>query len=515
MARIGASDLALDYRTQYVAVAVAGVVAFFLGLVGGDRIGTIGVPVIVPIAAVLPVLFVLTRGPLWALAAYVGCYAFGTYNYSIGVGPLNLRPTDLPYVALLGWAWVARRRYGRVPRNQIGQGAWFAFICVTLLSLAPIWLRGTASVLSPGISWLRLLETVSVIGLLPYLVRSARDLQTLLRLFTAALAGEVTVALVKLAINGNVHDRLSAQLDKNALGLAAALLLVLAVHTPLVRRSWPRWYCILIALICLPFTRSIASMTAAALTIGIFGLRVARRSTARRGRLFVPIRLLTLVFGLIAALTILRPSNLPWNEDYSQSDTPARLILAEGALYTYVHHPVLGVGNARSGSPEVQSDPGLNTWLREQFPHAKAESFPDVNPSQVHDAYVQILADTGTVGGLCLLFIIIGVGRGAGAALRRPRDELSWQLARASTAGLVVVAIWCNDNGIFGGQIETASIGLFVGCLATCLPLRRQAPTADAADLTASTLSEGAAPGHPENRFAAAGSGPMLETRST
>jgi O-antigen ligase len=319
----------------------------------------------------------------------------------------------------------------------------------------------------PVLQWARLAETLSLIWLLPYLLSNGKDTQTLLRVLTLALAAQLVIALAMVAEQGTLPHRLSGPLDDpNSLGLVAALLLILAVHAPL---SWPPWArvpLIVLALACLPLTRSIASMAAAAITLGIFGLRARPSSRWQQETLLAPLRLLVLFAGIVGVITLVRGDNVPWSENYNQSSTPERIILADAAVHIYLDHPVAGVGFTRSGTPEVVSDPELNATLRRQFPDVSQDFFPDVNPSHVHNTYLQVLADTGTVGGICLVLVLVGTWRGVRGGVRQRGPELDRRLARAVAAGLMVLLIWCNDNALFGGQVETASIGLLVGCIA-------------------------------------------------
>src|SRR6185312_4145990 len=89
-------------------------------------------------AAVLAFVLVRWAGPRWCLAALVVTTVLGWSSTSTSAGRVNLRLTDIPYLALLGWVVVIRARRGGLRRVNIGQRTLAVFVAVLGISLLPI-----------------------------------------------------------------------------------------------------------------------------------------------------------------------------------------------------------------------------------------------------------------------------------------------------------------------------------------------------------------------------------------
>ncbi len=73
---------------------------------------------------------------------------------------------------------------------------------------------------------------------------------------------------------------------------------------------------------------------------------------------------------------------------------------------------MIGAGWRQSSSPDVIGDREIAAEVRERFPDARGEFYPDVSPSSVHNTYVQILADLGLVGFALFAALLVAIGVG-------------------------------------------------------------------------------------------------------
>ena len=102
-----------------------------------------------------------------------------------------------------------------------------------------------------------------------------------------------------------------------------------------------------------------------------------------------------------------------------------------------------------------------------RFPSTRNDFFPDVTPGSVHNAYIQVAADLGLIGVGLLVFAFVSLARQILAVLSRAtRRSPLWPQLCFLSWGLLLIAIWWNDNPIFGGQPETVLAALFVGAVA-------------------------------------------------
>ena len=89
----------------------------------------------------------------------------------------DLRIGDLFYVALVVWVLVLRVERGPLRGRPIGQrwvGIWLATLGI---SLYPVLVSSLGLSTTPLIAWLRLVQTISLLWLIPYAVRTVEDVE--------------------------------------------------------------------------------------------------------------------------------------------------------------------------------------------------------------------------------------------------------------------------------------------------------------------------------------------------
>jgi O-antigen ligase len=414
--------------------------------------------------ALLAGAYLARRSPRWALGALLGGTLLGLYRLSTDLGPVSVRLTDLPYVVLLGWVLVLREREGRRETSRVGQSQMIMLLAVLGISLVPLVASSRAAFIDAFVSWLRFVQTISLVWLIPYAIRSHEHRVLLVRLLAYVIAAKVGWSVIEAAFQER-PGRLSGGLGPNVLGLLAAVLVVLSLHAPRWR-LWERGLFVALGLLGLFLTRSIGSIAALGIAFGIFGLRPPTRFSRERW-LAASARMLLLVVGVIGAVYALRPGNVPGAQRFESSSTSIRLDLIRTGLEIFTQHPILGVGWQRSSSPEVLGDPQLRQAMGESDLGADGgPALEEGSTTTVHNAYVQILAESGVIGFAAFIALLFAATRGIRTVIRRS-DAPSAQLARCIMVVLVVCLIRWNDNPLFGAQPETVLAAACLGLLAS------------------------------------------------
>src|SRR6478609_3906479 len=128
-----------------------------------------------------------------------------------------------------------------------------------------------------------------------------------------------------------------------------------------------------------------------------------------------------------------------------------RMVFAAAGLELFKENPLFGVGWQRA--PEEIVSPTVVAALQKRFGGSVNPAFiprQGVNTSEVHNSYVQVLAEAGLFGFLLLIAVLITMGRGIAAILRSVRsNQRLYVAARAALVLLVVVLVWWNDNTLY------------------------------------------------------------------
>jgi hypothetical protein len=427
----------------------------------------------------LVVVFLAHRlGPRWCLAGLVATTTVGWYTVSKSVGRVNLRLTDIPFAALLVWAVVIRTRQG--PRRvDIGQAALAALLGVFLVSLLPVLATTPHEFSSNFVSWARLAMTFGVVWLVPYAVDRPDDRRFIMKVVVVACSVDLAWAIFQAAIHGHLSDRLvTHQEGADTVGLIGAILAVTVLYGAVPLRRWLRLPLFVLALVAIGLSHSVGSIVAAGL---IFGLAPLPKSFNRHrwSGLLLPLRALLLVVAVIGIVAALRPANLPGAKSFGSGTTQARLIYGTDGIEQLYHNPVLGVGFQRSQLPQNVANPSIVADLRRRFPTAESGVFPNPqacnDPSSgatcdsgsVHNAYIQVAAETGVIGCVALLLTMWAVGRRIRIVRKTVAGTEFEVTLRWALLMLLTVMIWWNDNPLFGAQPETVFAALALGTMAT------------------------------------------------
>jgi O-antigen ligase len=428
-------------------------------------------PLLLGTVAALAAVGVMFIGPVASVAAVAGL-SMVTQLPSLPIVPgVDVRPADAFYVGLLGWT--VSRLVQPAPVRESAPTLRSAPILV-LLGFAGLTLLYVVAV-DPGaaqgsfVSWLRIVQTVSVGFLTAFFLASTRDVKVVLATVAVAGVAIVVIGITGIAAGADASDRVGGVAGPNTVGLISGLLMLMAVVGALGPQLVYRLPLGIVAGVGLVEAKSIGSIVATSVAV-ILALGLA--SSTRRG--VAGLRAAKLVIAVLVALGLaygvasaVRPGDLPGSEGFRSSSAWHRTVVGSAGVELALRHPVIGVGWRRSSSPDVIGDPDIATDLRARFSTTKEEFFPDVEPTSVHNSYVQVAADLGFVGLALLIVVLWTLGRDIGRLIRRvPANSELWRLLWFLAWGIVLILIWLNDNPLFGGQAETVLLAVLVGAIA-------------------------------------------------
>lgn len=424
-------------------------------------------------------IYLLSRSPKWAIAGMLFVTIFGLNLFSFQVGPVDVRTIDGFYVALVAWALVRRRT---TPAADIGQQYLALLLAVLGASLIPLLAESLGTLTSSMVPWLRLVQTLSLVWLIPRVITEDSDRRFVIGAMECAIALSILRILATTRFQNFVEDRARGDIGPNALGLMAATLVVLALHTHVPRSRVVRVALVGLGLIGLYGAKSVGAFVAVGVVLGIAGISNSHPTWQAAVR---PLRIVLLAGLVLVVVGALRETSLPGSAGFEASSTKERLIVGEAGLLLFQQNPLLGVGWQRSSEVSVIGAPDISDQLRSMNPHAPSSFFPDVTNNTVHNTYVQVFAEAGIVGGAALIVVLLVGFRRARVLLRsvEPQDQ---ELARAVLLVVGLVLVWLNDNPLFGAQPETVVLAVAIGLLASFSPAR--ADDADTGSLTAAPV---------------------------
>lgn len=412
----------------------------------------------------------VSLGPLPSAIAVGVLSVTGLVPGLISFGQINVRLDDVFYVVWAGWVlfllWIA----GPVSRPpDLGFGGLLAFFCYVALSSLGV---GFVDPERFGVSFtslLRLLQTGSMVWLIAQLVRARRDLQTVVHWVLIGCAAAVGIAMAEALKGGSLAAaRFGGYLNENTLGLVSGFLVVAGLFPPTLRTPVVRALCVSAGMIGLLLSKSIGGITSTSLVVMVGGVWMMNR----RGFRLSPLTAITVLFlallPALAAVLMLRPELSITSEEFRGSSIYHRVIMGSAGVKTFLDHPVVGVGWQRGTSEEVIEDEEMARFIRHRFSDVNPHLFPDITPTNFHNAFIQILAELGLVGFVLFAIAVVHSGVAIRRVVSRTEGSAWWPLARFFALSALLVLIWWNDNPIFGGQTETVALAFWLGSLVVC-----------------------------------------------
>ena len=306
-------------------------------------------------------------------------------------------------------------------------------------------------------------------------VRTSRDIRvvntSLVILGSIAVASGIWEWLTNTSIlEGNVFNRVGGITGINSLGLVSGLLVLFGfVNRQVDRRILGSILPIAVGLLGLILAKSASSIVATIVTIAISwaaaGTRAARVRRIVRWAVLAPV-LGALAFGF---LFLSREDDISSISDLEEGTFSQRIMLAYAGLTILESHPIFGVGWQASASEAFLGSPSLQGELLQKFPKLPPHYFYSSTGSvtSVHNMYIQILAELGLLGAVVFAYSVVTAGLAVRSKLERmpPHSEYS-RWATFYSLGVVFLLVWWNNNPLFGGQIESVLLFVFIALIA-------------------------------------------------
>lgn len=421
---------------------------------------------------------VILAGPVPCLAATAALGVLGWTPTLLALGGVNLTAADVFYLALVAW-WLgggapARRGESETKPVPLRYGFAVAVLAVAGLTLLKVWIVDPAFLSTSVAAWIRLVQTATLVWLAAQVLGSLRDVTLVVNAMLVSGVVAVGVALVEAAGSGFAAEgtRYGGSLGVNSLGLVAGVLVLFSCFPSHKSSTSQRAVVGVAGLLGLLLAKSVGSILGIAVAVAVGVLWISASGTRWRGLTALGLAACIAVTA-VAAVQLLRPESLPTSTEFSEGSTYHRIVLGAAGLELFRGDPVIGVGWRRSSSPDVIGSTEVADALRSRFEAAPNDFFPDVDPGSVHNAYIQILAELGLVGFVLFVAAIVNVGLGIRALLARCVAPLgTWRAVRFFALGLILVAVWWNDNPIYGGQTETIVLAVSLGCISALAGLQ-------------------------------------------
>lgn len=383
------------------------------------------------------------------------------------VGPVQITAVDVLFVVLASQVFFIDAPWTK-PRSHLAASSRAALALVALMAASVlVQYLGATSTNASLTSWLRIVQVTVLAFLAGRLLTTSRSMT---HAFMGLVAGGLVLVaqmIVDVISSGGdpLTGRFGGPVNVDAAGLVAAAMVVVAVAYPALP-SRMRLASLLAGLVGLFLAKSIGSLLSVAVVLGALaaGGGIAQSSAVKALRVGVAVGVAA-ILG-IGVLHSARSEALPSSDQFGRSTISQRIVVGAAGLELFAGHPLVGVGWQRSASPDVIGDEAVNTRLRERFPQVAPYFFPDVTPVSVHNAYIQVLAELGLLGGVIVLVLLVTLI----SAVRRlfkervPGDEWYPVLVTVTALGGLVL-LWWNENPLYGGQFETISFALAFGML--------------------------------------------------
>jgi putative inorganic carbon (HCO3(-)) transporter len=369
------------------------IVPLLLGAVAAGRfiasghIGlSIGVVIAIPFLA-LVLIDLLSAVAAWAALLYVS-------HLSV----LSVAPNAIELLLFIAWIGAGGSMRGRLPVIRENRGLTLLIAALGIwLSVSAAWAQNTGSSLSQAGDWW---QAILVFAVVATTFREARDVEVVALAF---VIGSVVSVAIGLAGYGGptsavrisqVGDRLTGgggDPNYQAAAFLAAMFLVGSLITSARARSRRTWFTLALAFITIGFLATQSRGGLVALAVAVFtGLLLL---PAQRGQLLKALG----VGGVgLAGWVIVRHDALSRLTNLG-GGTDGRSSTWTVAWRIFKQRPFAGVGlaNFTTYEPHYVLQPGPISDV-----HLVAEA-----PEYVHNAYLQLMAETGVVG--LLLFVAV------------------------------------------------------------------------------------------------------------
>lgn len=123
--------------------------------------------------------------------------------------------------------------------------------------------------------------------------------------------------------------------------------------------------------------------------------------------------------------------------------------------------PLLGYGWLATSDPGFLRNSRADLHMLERFPDLEPALLVSNMPASSHNAYLQTAAEVGLPATALLIAVLLLVLVPGLAALHRHRRVAPWQMA-CGVGWLVVLVVFLSSSTLFGGQLETAMLGVAV-----------------------------------------------------
>jgi O-antigen ligase len=464
---------ALPVRGSQLLLSATSLAAvFLLGLMALPTTEAFGhASLLVSACSVLAATLIVIKGRVACLALIGALTSFGINPRIASLSQIDVYVADVFYVLLIAFvlSQQALRRPSSPEQRVRGLEYWpiVFFLAFVGFTVGQVALTDPSFFAISAISWLRLVQTASLIPLVVQIVRQHDDVVFLLGSIALGGLGASAIGTFQLLTSGSlIFGRFGGPLSVNTLGLVSALLIVAAVFPGITRSLAPRFAMCLAGILGLIASKSVGGMSAVVVAVGIGAIL----THPRRGAFERAIKAIILV--TIGTLLVLgfarsfRPDLVPGSPQFGYSSATHRLVLGASGLQLFIEHPLIGVGWQRSASPDVIGSVDVVDAVKARFSEGvNPIFFPNVTPTSVHNTYVQLLAELGILGFSLFAFLVLRLGGGIHRLLKQLRHTRGMPLAHQLAISLIAILTWWNDNPLYGGQTESILASLFLGSL--------------------------------------------------
>jgi putative inorganic carbon (hco3(-)) transporter len=366
---------------------------------------------------------------LWGVALFTVLTFLETLP-GVGVGVSALKASG--GVLVLSWLFAASRRDRSVPllvRTHPRLAA--ASVTLVVWSIASaLWSADGSIAISDSF---RLLQGVFLLFIIFSAISKPSDLRLIVGAYIFGAVLTASIGLSGVTAQDSATYGTTARLtgdigDPNELAAIIVPALVLAAFCfPVVRGALVRlglMTAIAICCVAILFTQSrggIIGVAVAFLAAAILAGPVRARAIA--------VMLVVTGFGVIYYVLIAPPQALSRITQFSSGGGTGRTDLWAVALRVFRDHPLVGIGagNFRVVEP---------TYAVQNLNITRIDFVVDI-PHVTHNTYLQVLTDTGVIGGLAFLLIVLAALGGAWRAARAFARQRALQL-EVMTRGLLV-----------------------------------------------------------------------------